>query len=225
LRAKRRAALAQLGILGQSIFLDLFGDPATNPKQWTLSSIGDIAEQVTDGEHLTPKRTREGIRLLSARNIRDGYIDFSEVDYIGAEEFERLKRRCNPSIGDVLISCSGTIGRVALVETTAPLSLVRSVALVRPKKSMICSKFLEHYLRTPALKRRMLSRANASSQANLFQNQIRALPVCVPPIELQCAFTRRISGVEQIRITENTSRTKLDNFFDSLQQHAFRGKL
>jgi type I restriction enzyme S subunit len=57
LRAKRRAALAHLDTLTQSIFLDLFGDPASNPKGWPLSEVGKIAEQVTDGEHLTPIRT------------------------------------------------------------------------------------------------------------------------------------------------------------------------
>jgi hypothetical protein len=155
LRAKRRVALAQLDTLTQAIFLDLFGDPATNPKRWPLTTIGDVAEQVTDGEHLTPKRTTEGIKLLSARNIRDGYVDFGDVDYVGPEEYERIKRRCKPSPGDVLISCSGTIGRVASVETSEPFALVRSVALVRPKSSAVGSKFLEHYLRTPALKARM----------------------------------------------------------------------
>jgi type I restriction enzyme S subunit len=107
LRAKRRAALAQLDTLTQAIFLDLFGDPATNPRRWPSSTIADVAEQVTDGEHLTPKRTTQGIKLLSARNIRDGYIDFVHVDYIGSDEYERIRRRCDPSRGDVLISCSG----------------------------------------------------------------------------------------------------------------------
>ncbi len=190
LRANRRAALAQLDTLTQSIFLDLFGDPATNPNGWQLSTIGGVSEQVTDGEHLTPKRTTEGIKLLSARNIRDGYLDFQDVDHVGPEEHARIKRRCNPSFGDILISCSGTIGRVAPVETNESFSLVRSVALVRPKTSIVESKFLEHYLRTPTLKARMLRRANASSQANLFQGQIRELPVYLPPVSRQQDFAR-----------------------------------
>ena len=131
LRAKRRAALAQLDSLTQSLFLDMFGDPATNPKGWPKQKLGDIAKQITDGEHQTPKRTTHGIKLLSARNVRDGFIDVTDVDYVSQEEHERIKRRCNPEKGDVLISCSGTIGRVATVSTTEPFSLVRSVALIK----------------------------------------------------------------------------------------------
>lgn len=225
LRAKRRAALAQLDELTQSIFIDMFGNPVSNPKRVPISSLGSIAEQVTDGEHLTPKRTAEGVKLLSARNIRDGHIDVENVDYIGIEEHERIKRRCNPSWGDVLISCSGTIGRVSSVETTESFSLVRSVALVRPIASLIRYKFLEHYLRTPALKARMVSRANASSQANLFQGQIRELPVFVPSIGVQDAFVARAAGVGALGVTHRESLTCIDALFASLQHRAFRGEL
>lgn len=225
LRVKRGAALAELDTLTQSIFLDMFGDPATNPKGFPTSTIGGIAEQVTDGEHLTPSRTTEGIKLLSARNVRDGYIDFENVDYIGIDEYERIRKRCNPSVGDVLISCSGTIGRVASVETDERFSLVRSAALVRPKSATIRTKFLEHYLRTPAMKGRMLRRANASSQANLFQGQIRELPVYVPPTALQDNFVRTIACVAALKVGEQRGLAELDALFTSLQHRAFRGEL
>jgi type I restriction enzyme S subunit len=225
LRAKRRAALARLGILGQSVFLDLFGDPVSNRHGWSTSTIGEIADQVTDGEHLTPRRTSDGVKLLSARNIRDGYIDFDNVDYIDMEEFERIKARCCPRIGDVLISCSGSIGRVAAVDGSEPFALVRSAALVRPRRTVVETKFLEHYLRTPALNRRMLQRANASSQANLFQGQIRELPVFLPPLELQREFARRLAAIEKLKSLHRASLAKLDELFASLQHRAFRGEL
>ncbi len=225
LRAKRRAALAQLDTLTQSIFLDMFGDPATNPKGWAASTVDGVAAQVTDGEHLTPARTHEGIKLLSARNVRDGHIDFENVDYIGADEYERISKRCKPSRGDVLISCSGTIGRVASVETDEPFSLVRSAALVRPKGDIVRTKFLEHCLRTPALKARMLRRANASSQANLFQGQIRELPVYVPPISLQDEFVRATACVALMKVNQQRAAEAVDALFASLQQRAFRGEL
>jgi type I restriction enzyme, S subunit len=225
LRAKRRGALAQVGTLTQAIFLDLFGDPASNPKGWQHSTIGEAADQVTDGEHLTPRRTSEGIKLLSARNIRDGYIDFGDVDYISSEEHDRIKRRCNPTLGDVLISCSGTIGRVASVETYEPFSLVRSVALVRPKTAILNTKFFESYLRTPAVRARMLRRANASSQANLFQGQICGLPVFIPPLSVQFEFARRVAAVQKLEIAHRASLTELGALFASLQHRAFRGEL
>src|SRR5262249_28789735 len=124
LRTKRREAIAHLDELAQSIFLDMFGNPRINSKPWRASPLEQVAEQVTDGEHLTPRRQATGIRLLSARNVRDGHLDFANTDFIGPDEHARIRRRCDPRRGDVLISCSGTIGRVAPVETDEPFSLV-----------------------------------------------------------------------------------------------------
>jgi len=225
LRAKRRAALAHLDSLTQSLFLAMFGDPATNPKGWPKQKLGDIAKQITDGEHQTPKRTTHGIKLLSARNVRDGFIDVTDVDYVSQEEHDRIKRRCNPEMGDVLISCSGTIGRVATVSTTEPFSLVRSVALIKPKGDIVDSTFLENHLRTPALHSKMQRSANASSQANLFQGQIRELPTTLPPITMQREFARRVTAVEALKTAQRASLAELDALFATLQHRAFRGEL
>jgi len=75
LRAKRRAALAQLDTLTQSIFLDMFGDPATNPKGWPQVPIGDHASKIGSGA--TPRGGEEsykpaGITLIRSMNVRDG---------------------------------------------------------------------------------------------------------------------------------------------------------
>jgi type I restriction enzyme S subunit len=221
--AKRRDASILVDTLIQSIFQRAFGDPHTNPKNWPRSTVGEIADQVTDGEHLTPRRVASGIKLLSARNVREGYLDFENVDYIDLEEYKRISRRCDPTIGDVLISCSGTIGRVACVETTEKFSLVRSAALVRPRKDTVHHKFLEHYLRTPALKAEMLRRANASSQANLFQAQIRELPVYLPPLTEQATFVGRATEVGNLTKRMSISLTEMKAFLASLQERVFAG--
>ena len=225
LRAQRRTALALLDSLTQSLFLDMFGDPANNPMSWETLKVEQLAEQVTDGEHLTPKREPQGVKLLSARNVRDGYIDFQNVDFVGQVEHERIKKRCNPVRGDVLISCSGSIGRVASVETDEPFSLVRSVAMIRPKTNFVLTKFLEYYLRTPAMNAYMIRRANASSQANLFQGPIREMPVTVPPLLLQQTFATRIASIEALKATHRRALAALDALFASLQQRAFAGQL
>ena len=225
LRTQRRQALAHLDTLTQSLFLDMFGDPATNPMGWDTLKVEQLADQVTDGEHLTPRRELAGIKLLSARNVRDGFIDFKNVDFIGQAEHDRIKKRCNPVRGDVLISCSGSIGRVSSVETEEPFSLVRSVAMIRPKADVVHTKFLEHFLRTPSMNAYMIRRANASSQANLFQGPIREMPVVVPPMLLQQTFVARIQAIEALKATHRTALAQLDALFASLQQRAFNGEL
>lgn len=225
LRAKRRAALALLDSLTQSVFIEMFGDPVTNPMEWQVTPLEKVAEKITDGEHQTPKRTEFGIKLLSARNIRDGYLDFGDVDFIDVAEHQKISKRCNPERGDILISCSGSIGRVAIVETDEPLGLVRSVALVKPNHQKILSKYLETFLRTPHMNRMMINKAHSSSQANLFQGPIRALPIALPPIALQQEFVEKSVALQTLRNLHNAANAELDNLFASLQHRAFRGEL
>lgn len=225
MRARRRDAIALLEELFTAVFVEVFGDPAANPRAWPVVTVSDVAEQVTDGEHVTPARATHGVKLLSARNVRDGYLDFENVDFIPLEEYERIRRRCDPRRGDVLISCSGTIGRVATVETEEPFSLVRSAALVRPRREVVSARYLADYLRMPALKARMLSRANASSQANLFQGQIRELPVMLPPLRLQQGYAERAAVFDKLKAAHAASLAEMDALFASLQHRAFRGEL
>jgi type I restriction enzyme S subunit len=196
LRSKRQEAIRLANDLVNSLFFTTFGDVDSNVHSWDVVRLEELALQVTDGEHQTPRRSEDGIKLLSARNVQNGFLALADVDYVPAEEFERIRRRCEPQRGDVLISCSGTIGRVASVSTDEPMALVRSVALVRPDTRQVLTSFLEHYLRSASMQRRMVAASKSSAQANLFQGPIRALPVLLPPMSLQVEFERRLLSLK-----------------------------
>lgn len=225
LRGKRRASLADMDSLTESIFLNLFGDPRTNPFGYKVGCLRDVAEQITDGEHKTPVKSARGVKLLSARNVREGYLDFSKVDFVSPSVHAVLRRRCDPSPGDILISCSGTIGRVARIRVAEPLALVRSVAFVRASRNAARPHFLEQLLRTAYLRRWMVERANASSQANLFQNQVASIPVIIPPMQRQEVFEERVNAVDGLRTLAESTLPPLQELILSLQHRAFARQL
>ena len=224
IRVKRGQILAHLDTLTQSIFHDMFGDVRTNVLGWPEGTVGDIAERVTDGEHQTPRRSKSGVPLLSARNVRDGWIDFTNTDFVDEDEYASLKRRIEPRMGDILISCSGTIGRVAQVREHSRFAMVRSVALVRPGPS-VNSTFLWNLLASATLRAAMISRANSSAQANLFQNQIKQLPIFMPPLDRQKEFSDRIGVIRTQRALVQRAIAADGQLFASLQSRAFRGEL
>lgn len=76
------------------------------PEEWDVSTLSRISSKITDGDHATPQRSKQGYYLLSARNVLNGRIDVSDVDYVGESEYRRMRQRCGPEAGDVLISCS-----------------------------------------------------------------------------------------------------------------------
>ena len=221
---KRRQALDYLGSLAQAIFHSMFGDVRSNTHRFVTATVDDIADRVTDGEHKTPRRTQSGVPLLSARNIRDGWIDFDNTDFVDEEEFALLSRRIEPREGDVLISCSGSIGRVARVTDRSRFAMVRSAALVRPGVAVLPA-FLERLLSTPTLRALMVAQANSSAQANLFQNQIKRLPVLVPPLHLQEEFSERLAQIDRHATYARKVGDVGEELFMSLHARAFRGEL
>ncbi|MCZ8070306.1 MAG: restriction endonuclease subunit S [Cytophagales bacterium] len=206
----------------QSAFLEMFGDFRLMIPRYEIKKLGEIAERVTDGEHTTPIRQASGIKLLSARNIKNGYFDFEAgVDYIGEDEYNRMNKRVKPQLNDVLLSCSGTIGRVLTVKINEPFQLVRSVALIRINQDVLHPVYLEYLLRSDYGQFEIDKRANKSSQANIFTNPIKDIPIVIPPLPLQQKFAALVEQVERLRAKQRESERELDNLFQSLMQKYF----
>ena len=92
IRRKRQQAIQLADDFLRAVFLDMFGDPVTNPKGWELKTLGELCTKITDGEHGTVKRLESGRLYLMARNIdRKGNLDLSDVSYISEADHQRQK--------------------------------------------------------------------------------------------------------------------------------------
>ncbi len=107
--------------------------PFELPEGWLWCNMMEVSSQITDGEHLTPQKTASGKMLLSAKNVRDGFIDYNNVDFCSEADYIKSIKRCNPEKGDVMIvSVGATIGRSSIVDGEHEFVIVRSVALIKP---------------------------------------------------------------------------------------------
>lgn len=169
--------------------------PFKLPASWEWIRLGTICSKVTDGEHATPRRTSSGYYLLSARNVTNEGILLGDVDFVPPDEFERIRKRCDPNIGDVLISCSGSVGRVALVDRDNAYVMVRSAAMVRPISVGLTPEFIAQSLRSPTMQAEIFSKSRQSAQANLFLGAISSLVIPVAP---QAEQHRIVAKVNQL---------------------------
>ncbi|MFQ2100534.1 restriction endonuclease subunit S [Aeromonas sanarellii] len=181
--------------------------PFPLPKGWEWVKLQDLCFKITDGEHSTPQRAESGNYLLSARNVTNEGIILNDVDYVPDFEFERIRGRCDPNIGDVLISCSGSVGRVALVDRDNAYSMVRSAAMIRPCKFNLEREYIALLLKSPYLQGQIQQRSKQSAQANLFLGAISNLVGVIPPL------------AEQIRVVDKVEELFLicDQLKSSLQ--------
>ena len=214
----RKRQLAKLDELVKARFM--FGDPEQNPNGYPIKDFDEISVLITDGEHATPRRTEKGIYLLSARNVLNHALQLDDVDYIDEDEYARIARRVVPQAGDVLISCSGSIGRCCVVPDGLQFQMVRSAALIRFDDT-INPVFAEWLITSDELQRQIAQSATQSSQANLFQGKIRKLHGYVPPMELQQQFAAFVEQTDKPKVVVQQSLDKLETLKKSLMQEYF----
>lgn len=213
----------------QIIPLDKNEAPFEIPENWEWVCIDSIASLITDGEHLTPRRVEsfEGYYLLSARNIQDNEILLNDVDYVDEDEYNRIAKRCNPRKNDVLISCSGCIGRVTVVRDDNKYVMVRSAAMIRPV--FVHSCYLMYVLQSNCLQSQIQNYSKQTAQANLFQAAIRALQFPLPPLAEQQRIVEKIkeafAEIDAIEKNKELLKTHIKQTRQKILDLAIHGKL
>jgi type I restriction enzyme S subunit len=223
LRAKRRASLAQLDALAQSIFLDMFGEPATNPKGLAMSRLGDVADIATGG---TPSREEGGyfggeVPWVKTTEVNGEAICDTEEKLTQAG-LRAVRGKLHPA-GSLVIAMYGqgkTRGRSARLGIDAAVN--QACAVVRPS-SKFSSGFMLVQLRLAYERLRSMSRGG--NQENLNLELVGSLPVVLPRIEEQAEFDRRITALDDVVARGKASLAQLDTLFTCLQNRAFRGEL
>ena len=231
LRSKRRSAIALLDELGRSVFLEMFGDPRTNPKNWdsstTLGEIANIASGITKGRKLNGKQTRE-ISYLAVVNVQDKSLDLNTVKTIDATEDEINRFLLQ---GDDLLLTEGgdpdKLGRGTLWNNEISECIHQNhIFRVRLTSDTVVPLFLNWLIGSKRGKDYFLKSAKQTTGiASINMSQLRGFPMLIPPLELQQQFAKRMEAIETLKTTHRQSLAKLDSLFNSLQSAAFNGEL
>lgn len=229
LRAKRRAALAQLETLAGAIFLDLVGDPSTNPKGWPVKLIAELCEvkggkRLPKGEEYSPTPTP--FRYIRVTDLTAGSIKESALVYLKPEVQAKIARYI-VNTGDIVISIAGSIGLIAPVPPSVDgANLTENAAkLVPRKRNVYDSAFLAALLQTRFAQDQIISHTGQVTIGKLALFRIEKLRLPLPPLDVQCEFSRRLTAVDKLRAAHHASLAELDALFASLQHRAFRGEL
>ncbi len=228
LRAKRRAALAKLDTLLQATFLEMFGDPVTNPMGWEVVELGELLNFVTSGSRGWAKYySDQGTRFIRSLDVQMNHISNEDVVYVNAPETAEAKRtRVKPN--DVLLTITGSrIGRVSTVPCSFEEgNISQHVAILRLNESKIYPRFVSMFLSLDKGGQRQIAQtAYGQTKPGLNFQQIKSFQLPYPPMEKQKIFLDFWDKFE-IQVSKmKQSSTHLDNLFHSLQQRAFQGTL
>lgn len=222
LRTKRRAALAQLDSLTQSLFLDMFGDPVANRKGWPLGKLGQVGSL---DRGVSKHRPRNAPELLGGRHPLvqtgevancDAYIRSYSTTYSDAG----LRQSKLWPAGTLCITIAANIAKtgILLFDACFPDSVVGFTA-----SDPAIVQFVRVWL--SFLQKTLEESAPESAQKNINLAILRDLDIPQPPLALQQTFAHRITAIEALKTTHRAALAELDALFASLQHRAFRGEL
>lgn len=233
LRAKRRVALASLDGLVQAIFMETFGDPVTNQKEWPRVTLNEILERIESGWSPTcldrPAAFGEwGVLKLGA--VTKCVFDPTESKALpsGLDPRPEIEVR----VGDLLFTRKNTYNLVAacaIVEHCPPNLMLSDLLFrlkIRPCAPFIVG-FLQSLLTWPSQRRAVqgLAGGSAGSMPNISKARLGDLKIIAPPLQLQKRFAERLQLINDIRNGGVRGRETTDHLFASLQHRAFRGEL
>ncbi len=204
-------------------------DVPSLPKGWAWATVEQLSMKVVDGTHHTPAYTASGVPFLSVKDIRNGQLFFDDCKFVSQDAHDALIARCHPQPEDILITKSGTIGRIAIVKTARPFSLFVSVALIKTIKALFMQEFfklaLEYYISTINIDQDI----KGGLLKNLHLEDLRVIRLRIAPLAEQKVIVaeveRRLSVIDELDTTVEANLTRADRLRQSILQQAFKGEL
>ena len=228
LRAKRREALAQLDTLLQSTFLDMFGDPVTNPMGWTKVRSGELFLLPPKIGTITPAAGR-GYLVVRVGEVGESRIAFERCGRVEISEKDFAKFRLER--GDTVIAraigSKNHLGKASFFADFDEATVIDSHVMRLRPDPIKCDGLWFYSLISSDRGKFLLQQTGGATavQFNINAKQASSVQVALPPLDLQHRFAAIVESVEQQKASQRTHLAELDTLFASLQSRAFRGDL
>jgi type I restriction enzyme S subunit len=199
------------------------------PVGWVWASIEQLAILVTDGDHNPPKRTVSGIPHLTAKHVRNWRLEPSDCTYISRDDAVKVFKRYSPLVGDLIVTCVGTVGRTAIVPEGFEFSPDRNLAAVRLLPRSVNTKYVQIFLESPDIQKVLKTSSGSTAQPHLYLSDLRSIFISLPPLveqnEIVVEIDRRLSVTEELETTIETNLKRAERLRQTILQQAFSGGL
>ena len=219
----RKQQLAKLDELVKARFVEMFGEPSSNPMGWLQTTVGAECYYIKDGPHksLTDVGMENGYPFISVRNIVNGYIDFSTAKYISEADYKDAIKKCCPEKGDILYSKGGTTGIAKLVDIDIKFANWVHLAVLKFNHNEFNGSFFEKMLNCDYCYKQSQMLTKGIANRDLVLSAMAQIKIYKPPILLQNQFATFVERVDQQKQTVQQSLEKLELMKKALMQEYF----
>ena len=227
LRQYNKQLIAKYDALTQSLFLEMFGDPVRNEKDWKIKSIDSLCKEIVDCVNRTAPLSDVETEYIMIRttNIKNLKLVFNETRYVTKAVFEKWTRRLLPKKGDIVFTREAPTGEVGIIDIDKKVFLGQRTMLFRPNLELVNNYFLMHQLAGYDVKQQISKLSSGSTVKHLSVPACKKFNIKVPPIKLQNQFAERVQLIENQKQQAQEALEKSEDLFQSLLQRAFKGEL
>ena len=218
----------ELNSLAQSVFIDMFGDPVTNPKGWEVNTLDEVSK-VQIGPFGTQLHKHDyvsnGVPLINPTHIKSGKI-IPNYDLTVSESKYRTLVQYHLKTGDIVMGRRGEMGRTAVIDSESNGWFCGTGSLfIRPIPSKVMSVYLNSVLSGAAMKLWLEEQSLGATMPNLNKKILHSIKVPIPPIAEQENYVRGLSLLADQKQQITAQFYDTNDFFNSLMQKAFKGEL
>ena len=213
--------------LTQSVFQEMFGDPTQNPKRWPRAKLEELSLEIVDCPHSTPKYNENfaPYPCIRTTDLRDGFIDWSVMKYVGEREYKERVGRLVPTEGDIVYSREGSFGVAVRVPKDVNMCLGQRTMLFRPNLDVCTSEFLWALINSKGLYQQALKKTSGSTVGHINVKDVKQFVGFRPPLHLQAAFTDIVKEIEKMMSYQKSSDRSVSVLLESINAKAFTGDL
>ena len=173
-----------------------------------MARLGDVCD-VRDGTHDSPVYIDRGFPLVTSKNIINGKLDLSVVNYISPEDYNKINERSNVECGDIIMPMIGTIGNPYIVGDFTDFA-IKNVALIKFNNEQINNKYIYHFLNSEKFNKYVAENNRGGTQKFLSLKDIRNLEVEVPSLKEQLIIIEKLDGLNELILSRKQQLSKLD---------------
>lgn len=177
--------------------------------KYNVYKIEDVLETIIDYRGKTPQKSDTGIPTLSAKSVKNNYIDYSNCYYISESEYKRFMVRGFPQIGDILLTTEAPMGMVARLNRD-DVAVAQRLLTLRGKSEILDNDYLMYWLQSPNGQAALLARETGTTVTGIKQSEFRKVLIPLPDIYVQ----KKISSIfrcidEKIQINKDINNNLL----------------
>jgi type I restriction enzyme S subunit len=192
--------------------------------------LAEVCTSITDGTHLTPTFQEKGVKFIFVGNVSSSRLHFTGCKYVSPDYYSSVAQTRRPKRGDVLYSAVGaTLGIPAMVDSDEEFCFQRHVAIIKPNRSKLDSRYLWHMLRSGPLNRLAWASITGTAQPTVPLRAIKTFPIPVPSIAEQKRIVANLDELltktEEVKRQQVDISNELNAMLPAILDRAFRGEL